>query len=194
MGNHDGILCQAAQGAHLVDARLAGLSQGGHRLRRGGTVRENPGHGTGVLPVGHELLPKPEVRSLREDHRLPPAKRAVGDSAEAGSFGGNLPGEADGKSGHSEAVGAGESVLHLRRSGRKLRVSDSGHYLCRNPSGRNRPDAPLLRGAGLRPVLRGGKPALVQLQPGRAGALVLQNLDSGGGKAELPAAPIYHGG
>ena len=32
----DGIFSQAAQGAHLVDARLSGLPQGGHRLRRGG--------------------------------------------------------------------------------------------------------------------------------------------------------------
>ena len=46
----------------------------------------------------------------------------------------------------------------------------------------------------LRPVLRRREPVMVQLQPCRAGALVLPDVDSGGGEAELSAAPLYHGG
>ena len=43
----------------------------------------------------------------------------------------------------------------------------------RSAAGRGSPHAPLLCGAGLRPVLGAGKPAVVLLQPGEPGALVL---------------------
>ena len=54
--------------------------------------------------------------------------------------------------------------------------------------------AALLRGAGLRPVLRAGRKGVVFLQPGGAGALVLPGVDlQGGGKAGAVSA-LHHGG
>ena len=71
---------------------------------------------------------------------------------------------------------------------------ESSASLIQGAAGRGGADAPQLCGAGMRPVLRRREPVMVQLQPCRAGALVLPDVDSGGGEAELSAAPLYHGG
>ena len=163
-------------------------------MRRGGSLRENPGYGAELFPVGHELLSWAEVRRLRQNDRLPAEKCVVRDFAEAGGDGGAVEGKADGQSADGKIPGAGKPVLRLRRAGRKLREPDSGHHLCRGAAGRGGADAPQLRGAGLRPMLRRRESAVVQLQPRRAGALVLPDVDSGGGEAELSAAPLHHGG
>ena len=55
-------------------------------------------------------------------------------------------------------------------------------------------DAPVLRGAGLRPLLRAGEPVLVQLQPREPGALVLPGVDRPGGGAAGAVPPLHHGG
>ena len=163
-------------------------------MRRGGSLRENPGYGAELFPVGHELLSRAEVRRLRQDDRLPAEKCAVRDFAEAGGAGGAVEGKTDGQSADGKIPGAGKPVLRLRRAGRKLREPDSGYHLCRGAAGRGGADAPQLRGAGLRPMLRRRESAVVQLQPRRAGALVLPDVDPGGGEAELSAAPLHHGG
>ncbi len=56
------------------------------------------------------------------------------------------------------------------------------------------PDAPVLRGAGLRPVLGDGGQVLVLLQPGGAGALVLPGMDLQGGGTEPSPPAVSDGG
>ena len=55
-GKNDGIFAKAADGTELVGAGESQPGQGGHRVRRGGPLREDTGYGAELLPVGHELL------------------------------------------------------------------------------------------------------------------------------------------
>ena len=89
---------------------------------------------------------------------------------------------------------AGKPVLPLRRRGRGKLRGHPGGDAGGGAAGRGGADAALLRGAGLRPVLRAGRKGVVFLQPGGAGALVLPGVDlQGGGKAGAVSA-LHHGG
>ena len=68
---------------------------------------------------------------------------------------------------------AGKPLFALWRAGRVQRGADPGEHPGRGAAGRGGANAPVLRGAGHRPVQRAGEPAVVQLQPGEPPALVL---------------------
>lgn len=75
-----------------------------------------------------------------------------------------------------EAREKGKSALCVRCPGRLY--TDSGHYTDRCSAGRGSLDAAVLCGTGSYPVFCDRREAVVQLQPGRAGALVQQRVDT----------------
>ena len=87
------------------------------------------------------------------------------------------------------------SYTHLDVYKRQVqRRRHPGHHAGRGPAGRGGPHAPLLCGTDLRPMLRGGQPAVVLLQPGAPRTLVLPGVDPEGRGKAGPLSPLYHGG
>ena len=104
-----------------------------------------------------------------------------------------------------------ELVPCLRRIGMEVRENRSANTLTvvyaghRNQfllfGGKDASSAALIQGSTLAGLLldetavqRPGQPAVVQLQPGGAGTLVLQGVDRKGGEPGRFAAALYHGG
>ena len=167
---------------------------GRHHLRRGGAKRQDPLSGPVLLPLGHGPFPPAAVCPLRQDHRVGPAESPVQRASPVGGVGLYLGGEGLPELDEGPAGGPGEHLLPLRRQGRGERRPHPGGHPGGGPAGRGGPDAPVLCGAGLRPVLGDGGQVLVLLQPRGAGPLVLQGVDLQGGGAKGPPPAVLHGG
>ena len=152
---------------------VAAESLAGHYLRWGGPQRKDVLHGAVIFPVGAELLSRAAVGPVRQNGGSPAAESADGAGAAAAAHrhGGN--GKPQRRDADRDLWRAYEPLSHFRRPGRVQRGADSGYHAGGRSAGRGGADAPLLCGAGCRPVQCAGKQAVVQLQPGGTGALVL---------------------
>ena len=174
--------------------RPGGAGQGSIDLRRSGAQRQDHVYGAVFLLLGHADLPWSGIRPVRQDGHRPAAQFAGRAAAGIEGVGLSVGGEGVQKSDYRPLWRTGEYLLPLRRKGRGERRPDSGHYPGGGAAGRGGPHAPVLRGTGLRALFRGGEQDVVLLQPGGAGALVLQGVDPEEGGTQCPLPPLYHAG
>ena len=167
---------------------------GCHCVRRGSAQREDPVPGAVLLPVEHEPVPGAAVCPVRQDHGIGAAEPAGLGAAGAGRAGVSVGGAAGTEPADGAVWPGGEHLLPVRGDGRGQRRPDPGDHPGGGAAGRGGPDAPVLCGAGLRPVLGDGGQVLVLLQPGGAGALVLPGMDLQGGGTEPSPPAVSDGG
>ena len=151
-------------------------------------------HRAVLLLLGYDLLRSKELRPVRQVRAGGAAESVAG--AEAHSSGDGVPdsGAAVPEPDRRVSWTAAEYLLSVRRAGRAVRRPGPGDHPGGGPAGRGGADAPLLCGAGVRPVFGGGEPAVVLLQPGEPRPLVLSGVGSEGTGEECAAAVLYHEG
>ena len=170
------------------------LGEERHHLRRRGAQRQDPVLRPVLLPVGHGPLPGAEIRPVRPEHGGGAAEPDGRGAAPVERDGIPVPGAADPGGGDGVPGAAAEHLLPVRRRGRGGGGTHPGGDPGGGAAGRGCSDAPLLCGAVLRPVLGPGGQAVVLLQPGGAGTLVLSGVGPEGRGAQRPLPPLHHGG
>ena len=163
----------AEAGLELVDTaeRIQRLQR--HHCRWRYPLGQDLCHELFFCPVGYDLLQRPAVRHVRQDHCQLPAQRA--GHAQAAACGPGL--QRQGASGcklHDRQQGRqNQRVLLLRRQGREQPRPDPRHHPCGGILRRGGLDATELRQSGHGPLFCHRVKVLVQLQPGKPAALVL---------------------
>ena len=174
-------------------ARLPRPGISGHFVRGGGAQRQNPVHRTVLLLLGQHLLSGADLCPVRQDSVLSAAQSAGGPAAPAAAHGIRLPGAGIPQPAHRLSGPEKQHLLPLRRAGRALRRPGfRASTLGRGPAGRGGTHAPLLCGAGMRPVFRRGEPPVVLLQPRRALPLVLPGMGAEGQGKRGFTPDLYH--
>ena len=183
----------AKDGSLLVDTAECIQRLQRHHCRWRYPLGQDLCHELFVRPVGHDLLQRPAVCHVRQNHRQLQAQRAWHAQAAACSPWLQRQGAPGRKLHDRQQRRQSQRILLFRRQRREQPRPDPGHHPCRGILRRGGPDAAKLRQSGHGPLLCHRIKVLVQLQPGQPTALVLSGV---GAEMPLPqddVSPLYDG-